>query len=164
MGAAVVERFAIDRPDAVEAIVLVAPVPPTALVYPPKLDAMFRATIGNEANTAKWLGMLVATEPPKAVMQLLRRAAERATPEATLESYESWTSLAFGDEAATIVTPALVLAPSGDRPMTPELTRERVADPIAGSTFAIVEEAGHYAILDRPERIANEIARFVEEL
>jgi pimeloyl-ACP methyl ester carboxylesterase len=95
---------------------------------------------------------------------MLRAAASRAAVAAALESYESWTSLAFGDEAATIATPTLVLAPIGDKLMTPELTRERVAAPIAGSRLIVVENASHYAIVEQPQRIAREIARFVGEL
>ena len=164
MGAAVVQRFAIDRPEAVEGIVLVAPVPADALVYPPKLDAMFRATIGSDPNTLAWLGKLTVSEVPTATVRAMRAAAARATPAATLESYESWTSLAFGDEAATISTPTLVLAAEADRPMTPDFVRERVAGPIAGSRFVVIEDAGHYAIVEQPERIADEIAEFIEEL
>ncbi len=164
MGAAIAMRFAIDRPDAIEGLVLVAPVPADALVFPPKLDAMFRATIGNDANAAAWLAKLTLAEPPPAVTGMLRAAASRAAVAAALESYESWTSLAFGDEAATIGTPTLVLAPIGDKLMTPELTRERVAAPIAGSRLIVVENASHYAIVEQPQRIAREIARFVGEL
>jgi pimeloyl-ACP methyl ester carboxylesterase len=164
MGAAVAERFAIDRPDAVEGLVLVAPVPATALVYPPKLDAMFRATIGSDANTIAWLGKLTVSELAPATVRSMRAAAAIATPAAALESYQSWTGLAFEDEAATIATPALVLAPEADRPMTPALVRERVAQPIAGSRFVVIEDAGHFAIVEQPERIANEISDFIEEL
>jgi pimeloyl-ACP methyl ester carboxylesterase len=164
MGAAVAQRFAIDRPDAVEGLVLVAPVPATALAYPPKLDAMFRATIGNDANTIAWLAKLTVSELSPATVRAMRNAAALATPAAALESYESWTSLTFGDDAATIDTPTLVLAADGDRPMTPDLVRERVADRIAGSRFVVLEETGHYAIVERPERIADEISDFIEEL
>ncbi len=164
MGAAIAERFAIDRPDAIEGLILIAPVPPDAMPYSPKLDAMFRATIGNEANASAWLGKLLVAEPPRAILQLLRGAAARTPPAAALESYESWTTLAFGDEAATIDTPALVLAPAADRPMTPDVTRERVAEPLAGARLLIVEDAGHYAIVEQPAWIAEQIERFVEEL
>jgi pimeloyl-ACP methyl ester carboxylesterase len=143
---------------------LVAPVPATALLYPPKLDAMFRATIGNDANTIAWLGKLTVSELSSATVRAMRNAAALATPAAALESYESWTSLAFGDEAATIDTPTLVLAAQADRPMTPDVVRERVSGPIAGSRFVVLEDAGHYAIVERPERIADEIADFIEEL
>jgi pimeloyl-ACP methyl ester carboxylesterase len=97
-------------------------------------------------------------------LQLLRGAAARTPPAVALESYESWTTLAFADEAATIDTPALVLAPAADRPMTPDATRERVARPLVGSRMLIVEDAGHYAIVEQPAWIAEQIERFVEEL
>jgi pimeloyl-ACP methyl ester carboxylesterase len=39
-----------------------------------------------------------------------------------------------------------------------------VADLIDGSDFEVLREAGHYAILEQPERIARHIERFVAKL
>ena len=47
MGAAVAQRFAIDRPEAVEGLVLVAPVPASGVTFPAGLEASFRETAGN---------------------------------------------------------------------------------------------------------------------
>jgi 3-oxoadipate enol-lactonase len=91
----------------------------------------------------------------------MRRAAARVAPEVSLESYESWSKLDFANEAATIDTPTLVIAPDGDRP---EFARQKVADVIEGSRFEILRETGHYAILEEPERIAKSIERFVAGL
>jgi pimeloyl-ACP methyl ester carboxylesterase len=93
------------------------------------------------------------------------RAAAAATPaHVALESFDSWTHLDFASEAATIDTPTLILAPAADRPMTPEFTRERVADVIPGSRLVVIEEAGHYLPLEQPERVAALVDRFVDAL
>jgi len=70
----------------------------------------------------------------------------------------------FSDDAATIETPSLLWAPAGDRPMTPEFRREKVAAIISGSTVEIVEESAHYLPLEQPAKIAARIERFLEEL
>jgi pimeloyl-ACP methyl ester carboxylesterase len=164
MGAAVAQRFAIDRPEAVEGLVLVAPVPASGVAFPPRLEAMFRATAGNPENANAWLGKLTFREPPREVVASLRAAAAAVPAHVALESFDSWTRLAFEDEARTIATPTLVIAPAEDRPMTPEFTRERVARVIEGSRLEIVPESGHYVPVEQPLRLAALIEDFVASL
>ena len=164
MGAAVAQRFAIDRPDAVEGLVLIAPVPASGIAFPPKADALVRTLTGDPVATNPWLSQLTHRELPSEAARIVRAAAATARPDVALESYESWSRLNFADEAATIATPTLVIAPESDRPMNPAAVRERVADLIDGSRFEILREAGHYAPLEQPERIAGLIERFVDEL
>jgi pimeloyl-ACP methyl ester carboxylesterase len=164
MGGAIAQRFAIDRPDAVEGLVLAAPVPATAVPYPPKVDAMFRATAGNIENAMAWLSKLTFDGPPREVLALMRAAAEATPANVALESYESWSTLDFADEAATIEQPTLVIAPIADRPMTPAFLREHVVDVIPESRMEIVPEAGHYVPLEQPARVADLIERFVRDL
>ncbi|MBC5798528.1 MAG: alpha/beta hydrolase [Candidatus Eremiobacteraeota bacterium] len=164
MGAAIAQRFAIDRPDAVEGLVLIAPVAARGPEFSPRLEAMFRATVGNVENTNAWLAKLTHREPPAHVTALLRAAAATASPRAALESFDSWSRLAFEDEARTIATPTLVIAPAEDRPMTPTWVRSRVADVIAGSRLDIVADAGHYVPLEAPKTIAERIEAFLASL
>jgi pimeloyl-ACP methyl ester carboxylesterase len=164
MGAAVAQRFAIDRPDAVEGLVLISPVPASGVPFPPRIEAMFRATAGNPENANAWLAALTYAEPPAEIRALMRAAAAATPAHVALESFDSWAHLDFAGEAATIDTPTLVLAPAADRPMTPDFVRERVADVIEGSRMVVIEEAGHYVPLEQPERVAALIERFVDGL
>jgi pimeloyl-ACP methyl ester carboxylesterase len=164
MGGAVAQRFAIDRPEAVLGLVLVASVPAEALPFPAELDAFFRATIEDAATRRRWLGGLTTAPQTPETSALLLAAAASVPREVALESYLSWTTLDFAAEARTIETPALVVAPSGDRPMTPELARERVASLIAGSRFEELARCRHYAQLDRPQELAGLLSAFVADL
>ena len=161
MGAAVAQRFAIDRPDAVEGLVLIAPVPASGMEFSAKTDALFRSLPGNTEATNAWLSRLTLREPPPEIRNLMRAAAAKVSPDVALESYESWSRLNFADEAATIETPTLVIAPAKDRP---DFVRERVADVIEGSRLEILPDAAHYAPLEQPAAIARLIERFIEEL
>lgn len=164
MGAAVAQRFAIDRPDAIEGLVLLSPVPAGGVAFPPRIVEYLRATAGNERNANAWLATLTHGEPPPEVVALMRRAAAAVPAPVALESFDSWRNLDFADDAATIETPTLVLAPEHDRPMTPDFTRANVADVIAGSTLTIVPGVAHFLQLERPDLVAETIERFVEAL
>ena len=72
--------------------------------------------------------------------------------------------MSFEDEARTIETPTLVIAPGEDRPMTPDWVRARIADVIGGSRFEVVPESGHYVVLEHPKRVAALIDEFVAAL
>ncbi|GAC1621827.1 MAG: alpha/beta hydrolase [Vulcanimicrobiaceae bacterium] len=164
MGAAVAQRFAIDRPDATEGLVLVSPVPASGVTFAPKVAATLRSIPGDAARANAWLATLTHRPPAPEVVALMRRAAAAVPVSAALESFDSWTTLDFADEAATIETPTLVLASEHDRPMTPAFARANVADVIPGSRFAIVPDAAHYVPLERPDVIAEAIDRFVADL
>jgi len=161
MGAAIAQRFAIDNPEAVEGLVLIAPVPASGMPMSAKTLEMFRGLPGNAEKTAAWLKLLTLREPATEVTKLLRDAAAGIRPDVALQAFESWQSANFANEAATIETPTLILAPSGDRP---EFAREKVADIIAGSRFEVLSEVGHYAPLERPNAIATRIEEFLAEL
>lgn len=164
MGAAIAQRFAIDRPDATEGLVLVAPVPAGDMPLSPGVRRMFAEVPGDPLKTAAWLGKLTYRAPEREVVALMRKAASMVRVDVARESLESWSTLDFAGDAATIETPTLVLAPEHDRPMTPAVVRELVADLIAGSRFEIVADAGHYVPLERPDVVADAIERFVMEL
>ncbi len=164
MGGAIAQRFAIDRPEAVEGIVLVAPVPASGVAFPPHIEALFRATAGDPEAANAWLANLTLREPPNEIRAIMRAAAASAPAHVALESFESWTRLNFKDEAATIATPTLIIAPDSDRPMTPAFLREHIGDVISGSRVEVVAEAGHYVPLEQPERVAELIERFVDDL
>jgi pimeloyl-ACP methyl ester carboxylesterase len=164
MGAAVAQRFAIDSPEAVEGLVLVAAVPASGVPFPPRIEAIFRSTAGNPEAAARWLAGMAPAERPPEIAKLLNAAAASVPPEVALESLEAWLRADFADEAATIETPTLVIAPRHDRPMTPDFLRDKVADVILGSRFEVLEEAGHYAPVEQPERIAALIEAFIASL
>ncbi len=164
MGAAIAQRFAIDRPDAVEGLVLIAPVAASGVDFSPGLEAAFRATAGNPEKARAWLAKLTYRPPAPEIATLLQSAAAAVPAHVALESFESWSRLSFEDEARTIETPTLVIAPGEDRPMTPDWVRARIADLIGKSRFEVVPESGHYVVLEHPKRVAALIDEFVAAL
>jgi pimeloyl-ACP methyl ester carboxylesterase len=163
-GALVAQRLAIDEPDAVAGIALIAPVPASGWTFPPNVDAFMRAVPGNPQKMQAWLAGLTLASPPPDIARILLCAAHTSSVRAALESYESWTHADFVAQAATIQTPILLIAPRQDRPLTPEIIRERVASVLPHAWFVELPEAGHYAHIDQPEQTAALIEAFITDL
>ncbi|HEV3157006.1 MAG TPA: alpha/beta hydrolase [Candidatus Baltobacteraceae bacterium] len=157
MGGAIALRLAIDDPSAVRALVLIAGIPVDGLHFSPKIDALFRSVPGNPAGTRLWLSGLPLHPFSPANLEMLLAAAATVRPQAARESYASWTNLNFRSELGRIRAPTVVIAPEGDQPMTPQLMRERLADPIIGSRFVVLPDSGHYAPVEQPFAVAAEI-------
>jgi 3-oxoadipate enol-lactonase len=161
MGAKLAQRFAIDRPEATLGLVLIAPVAAGPANFSAKTNAFFRSIPENPDVANRWLSSLTHAPLPPEERRLIGAAAAAANPEAAIANFDSWTTLDFSQEAATIDTPTLVIASDGDHP---EFAREHVAGIISGSRFKILEASGHYAPLEQPQIVAGLIEGFIAEL
>lgn len=154
MGATVAMRMAIDAPQLVAGLVLIAPVPASGAGFSAKGAEYLRATVGNREAARKWLAKTFANPPEAEELERLCDAAARTTPEAALESFESWTNADFADETKEIKAPAVVVAPEGDNP---QMYREKVAELLPNARFVVLPASGHYAILEKPQAVAEVI-------
>ncbi|HEY2555358.1 MAG TPA: alpha/beta fold hydrolase [Candidatus Cybelea sp.] len=161
MGAMVAMRLAIDAPELVAALVLVAPAPASGAGFSEKGASYLRATVGDRDAARKWLTRTFHGAPKAEDFERLCEAAERSHPDAALESFESWTNADFAEETTKISAPAVVIAPEHD---TPEMYERKVAALLPNARFVLLRNCGHYAIIEQPEAIANEIAAVIARL
>ena len=74
MGATVALRLAVDAPEMVSGLILIAPVPASGAGFSPKGADYLRATAGDPAAARKWLSAMFAGEPDATVLdRALRR-------------------------------------------------------------------------------------------
>ena len=151
MGATVAMRFAVDNPDLVRALVLIAPVPASGGGYSPKGAAYLRSTAGDPAAQRNWLSRTFAQAPDDATLERLCAAAAKTARDVALESFESWAHADFAEATRTIAAPALVIAPEHDA----RDTRERVAGLLPNARYVELPGCAHYAILEQPQAIAE---------
>jgi 3-oxoadipate enol-lactonase len=157
MGATVALRFAVDAPDLVCGLVLIAPVPASGGGYSPKGAAYLRSTAGDPAAAREWLARTFAQPPDEATLERLCAAAAQTPRDVALESFESWAHADFAEATRAIEAPALVIAPEHDA----RTARERVADLLPNARYAVVPDCAHYAMLERPKAIAALIREFL---
>jgi len=161
MGGAIAMRLAVDRPELLAGIVLVAPVPPTGMALPPKVEAVFRATAGDRVALERWMRRLTLEPLPDAEFSALLEAAAALRPDVVIETYESWSRLDFAREARTIAVPVLVLPGEFDRPnLTPEILAREIVQVVPGARMTVVERSGHNVPYEQPEFAAAAIDAF----
>ncbi|HEV3090384.1 MAG TPA: alpha/beta hydrolase [Candidatus Cybelea sp.] len=154
MGATIALRLAVDAPHLVRALVLVAPVPAGGPGYSSKGAEFLRKTVGDRDHRRKWLARTFAGEPVAEHLDQLCDAAERTSSQAALESFESWTNADFAEETRAITMPAVVIAPEHD---APDVHEQKVAALLPNARFVLLRESGHYALLEKPQDIADAI-------
>jgi 3-oxoadipate enol-lactonase len=152
MGATVALRLAVDAPELVSGLILIAPVPAGGAGFSPKGADYLRATAGDPKAARKWLSAMFGGETDVAILQQLCDAAGKTPRDAALESFESWANADFAEATRTISAPAIVIAPERDNP---EMYQRKVAALLPNSRFVELPDCGHYAILERPGEIAT---------
>jgi pimeloyl-ACP methyl ester carboxylesterase len=158
MGATVALRLAVDSPELVGGLVLIAPVPASGGGYSEKGEAFLRATAGDPVAARNWLARTFAVAPDDAILERLCAAAAKTDPDVALECFESWAHADFAEETRAIEAPALVIAPEHDRP---DVVEGNVAALLPNSQFVVLPGAAHYAIIEKAGEIAAMIGEFV---
>ena len=152
MGATVALRLAIDAPETVGGLILIAPVPASGAGFSPKGTDYLRATAGDPVAARKWLSGMFAGELDATVLDRLCAAAGKTPRDAALEGFESWANADFAEETRAISVPAIVVAPERDNP---EMYQRKVAALLSNARFLLLPDSGHYAILERPGDIVT---------
>jgi pimeloyl-ACP methyl ester carboxylesterase len=161
MGATVALRLALDAPETVSGLILVAPVPASGAGFSPKGADYLRATAGDPVAARKWLSAMFAGERDATVLDRVCGAAAKTPRDAALEGFESWANADFAEATRTISAPAVVIAPERDNP---DVYQRKVAALLPNARFVLLPDSGHYAILERPAEIAAIIADMEERM
>ena len=149
LGGAIALRLALDAPELVGRLALVGS-GARLRVAPAFLEA---------ARTADPAGMLAITRMAFAEQHAAeadRFHAQRAgaAPGALYRDLAACNQFDVMGEAARITQPTLLVVGEGDR-MTPPKYSEYLAAQLPNATLAIIPDAGHYAQIEQPQRVAD---------
>jgi len=167
LGGIIAQRFAMDFPERVDNLILIS----CSHFFTPYLRQMslLLAHGLRHFNTETFSRMmeLLATSPEfhDAHPELFERriadkCARKIDRRAIGAQLRCLARSEFVPEEYRITAPTLVLAGEYD-PIIPGCYARKMADMIAGSTFRLIEGAGHNPLVDEPERIVPIIERFV---
>lgn len=165
LGALIAAAFAARYPDRVAGLVLLSVACGYGALPPAERERRYEAraceltALGPEAFSAARAAVLISPGGPPEAVERVRAAMRTIRLPGYLAALRTLMSSDVFAYAPAIVAPALVACGSADTVTPPEQTR-RVAERIAGATFALVEGAGHAVYVERPDALDEVVVPF----
>jgi pimeloyl-ACP methyl ester carboxylesterase len=156
MGGAIALTMALDSPERVPGLVLVA-TGARLRVAPSILE---RISIDFEAAVDIITRYAWSQEAPPELVDLGRERFREAGPDVLLGDLTACDRFDVMERLGEIDVPALVVAGSADR-LVPAKYAHYLAEHILGARLAIVEGAGHMVMLERPVEVARAVQHFL---
>ncbi len=97
------------------------------------------------------------------LVPILTEELLKTDPEITYGDFLSCSKLNITNQISGINVPTLVVCGSDDR-MTPPALSEFIRDHIENARLALIENAGHFVMLENAKGLNNAISKFVESL
>ncbi len=161
MGGKAALALAARRPAGLEALVLVAPSPPTPEPMGGAERARLRAAWGDAAAAEVTLEKVTACRPPLLAREQFVADAVRASRAAWMAWLDAGSREDVSELASRIAVPTLVVAGADDGALGPDVQARETVARIPGARLETVEHAGHFVPLDAPERLASLIRAHV---
>ncbi|MEE2688748.1 MAG: alpha/beta fold hydrolase [Pseudomonadota bacterium] len=115
-----------------------------------------------EAMLARLLGEIEETEAPE-TFALLRLILSETTLFGQARAYEAIIEMNYDGRLAEITTPTLIIAGSEDA-STPPARMQMYAEGIAGARMVILDGAGHFPNVEKPDPFNDALATFLESV
>ncbi|KAI8649778.1 AB hydrolase-1 domain-containing protein [Fusarium falciforme] len=151
--------------DGLAGLILVCPAPPTPLVLPDEMrDQQINAY--NNAENAEFVTRNVLTS--KTLSDELVQSAVKTMLKGNKYAKAAWPRYAMRDDivslAEGIEVPTLVIAGEKDAIESVSRVKAEVVANISDAKSVVVEEVGHLALLEAPERIAVILNGFMSDI
>jgi len=159
MGGAIVQKFALDHPESLKAIVLVctgAKLRVTPLI--------FEAIKKNYAQAIELITKLAFSN--KATSETKEKAAEEMrniSPEVTYGDFEACDKFNIMDRLKEIKVPTLIICGLEDQ-LTPVKYSEYLKNNIPNSKLEVIVDAGHMVMQEKPKEFNEILEKFIKEL
>ena len=159
MGGAIAQMFALQYPDRLDGLVLVGT--GARLRVMPRIFETLEADHGEGVRFL--MSLAVAASAPPALIELLTRETLRTPRRVIIGDFRACDAFDVMPRLPAIAIPTLVLCGREDR-LTPPRYAQYLADHIPGARLVIVEGAGHYVQIERPDETTAAIRDFVGAL
>jgi pimeloyl-ACP methyl ester carboxylesterase len=100
-------------------------------------------------------------EAPAGLIELSRQRMAETRPDVIHQDFLASSGFDIGDRISEIRVPTLVICGLDDR-LTPELLSRELATGIEGAILEFIIGAGHMVMLEKPDKVAQAIERFLE--
>ena len=164
LGGKIGYKFALDHPDMLKAMFLVAPAPAHDFI-PPDERAAFLGFVTTAWGSAEGLrGFLgqSGNPPSEQVLNEMIDDAAAADPAAKEETAVWWVSTNLEPQLGDIKVPMLILA--GAKDDLPLDFERRYADAIKGCLYEVWEDDGHYMPQESPQKVVDLLTSFIKDV
>ena len=162
MGGKIAQRLAAKRPEGLEALILVAPAPPTPMAVPEDArKQMIQAYQIREAVELLIQNILTAIPLPDQI----REQIIEDTLKGGLAAKHAWPEKGMLEDISNAVpnisVPTLVLAGENDQVEKIDSLERALVPNIPTARMTIIRETGHLSPLEVPDQIASQIRAFL---
>jgi pimeloyl-ACP methyl ester carboxylesterase len=161
MGGAIAQRYALDYPDELSGLVLIA-TGARLRVRPDFLQAMENALDASPEEARKLVEPFYSTVPEE-VREMIVNDVVSIGVAARLNGFRCCDRFDVMDKVHLIKVPTLVISGTEDV-MTPLKYARYLVDKIEGARLVVIEGATHFVFLERPEEVNRAIDEFVHSL
>ncbi|MGE6783203.1 alpha/beta fold hydrolase [Ensifer adhaerens] len=164
MGGKVAQKLAARRPEGLEALVLVAPAPPTPIDLSPQEKAMRLASYDSAETVNGMLDALLT----RSVAPEVRQRTIVETLKGAWAAKRAWVDVGMaediGDEVARITVPTLVITGTRDVVDPEPVLRREIGGRLPQARFVVLEGIGHFSAIEAPGEVAAAIMTFLGAL
>ncbi|MER5539587.1 alpha/beta fold hydrolase [Streptomyces mirabilis] len=161
MGAPVAELAAAACPEQVSGLALLTPIPMAGMHLPPEVIEQFRAP-GDDPEVHRAMRRQLASALDETALDTLVESSLRVRPEVVRALADSWNNgLLEAPGTSDYHGPVLILTGADDPFVNAELVGAAVQVRFPGARTAVIDGAGHWPHLERPEAVAAHLDAFL---
>ncbi|MDE2667355.1 MAG: alpha/beta fold hydrolase [Acidobacteriota bacterium] len=162
MGGMVAQQFCLERPEQTAALVLVATIAADAE------DRLISKRIAADARRMSFSGAFdrhfdawFSPGAPHAVRDWVKRQMRSTPDDLGLQLVDAYSRFDLTRRLGEIIRPTLVIGTRSDDSAPPGQSR-RLAELIPGARLALIEDCGHFPMLEKPELLSRALLSFLE--
>jgi pimeloyl-ACP methyl ester carboxylesterase len=125
-------------------------------------DALLGGSIASLEAAADFIVDYGFAAPAPETRQAIRDEIMATGATTTFGDFLACNRFDFRPQAAGLLTPALIISGDLDR-LTPPRFARSLADALPHGRLVTLPDAGHFAMLDQPEAVAEHVRRFIRE-
>ena len=165
LGGKIGYKFALDHPDMLKAMFLVAPAPAHDFVPPDQLPAvkdMMTSSFGSPEAVRGFMTEQFAAPPSEEILNELTNDAMAADAAAKEECCDWWLSTNLEPQLGDISVPTLIVA--GAKDSLPVDWERRYTNSINGCRFEVWEDNGHMIPQESPQKLVDLLTSFIKDV